>query len=211
MSYSTVNNSNPLYQIFIDFIKDELVKLSGSPGLRIKEFGYRQFLSNGTSIGFCTRNLNMVNSQSYCVAHNNLSHYYLKIKRFYHQETVNNFVIYRRTRNKIEGFYFLSSSQDLEITSYYLSYLEAFEDFINRVSLYVNLVLGSIDAGSTGNHRNTNKNINAISGNINIPNKDLDKNSHDNLNNLYVEIFGQKAIEELFPALVKEKPSANSI
>jgi hypothetical protein len=194
MSYSIVNNSNPLHQIFIDFIKDELIKLSGSPGLRIKEFGYRQFLSNGTSIGFCTRNLNVVNSKTCCRAEK-INSDHLKIKRFYHQETVNNFVIYRRTRNKIEGFYFLSSSQDLEITSYYLSYLEAFEDFINQISLYVNLVLGSIDAGSTGNHRNTNKNINAISSNINIPSKDLDKNSHDNLDNLYVEIFDQKAIE----------------
>lgn len=145
-------------------------QLTGTFNLQIQEFGYRQFLSNGTTMGFCTRNFctkNIDNSQN-----KNLS--YQSLIQFYSQQACNSFVIYRRTKDKIEGFYFLPSTNSPEIISYYLSHFESFEQFISLVSLYVNLVLGSIRCSNS-----------------------YCQNLHNN--NLYVKIFSPNSLTELFP------------
>lgn len=161
--------------VFAELVKNELqAKLTDQLiaifSLNIQEFGYRQFLSDGTTIGFCTRNIdNIKNTQN-----KNLSYEYEALSRFYNQEACNSFIIYQRTKDKIEGFYFLSSSNNSEIISYYIDHLESFEQFVTIVRLYANIVLNSIRCN----------------------------NSHcENLqhNDLYVKIFSQNSLDELFP------------
>ncbi|WP_375334064.1 MULTISPECIES: hypothetical protein [unclassified Candidatus Tisiphia] len=162
--------------ILAQLVKNELQakltdQLMAIFGLNIQEFGYRQFLSDGTTIGFCTRNIdNIKNTQS-----KNLGYEYETLRRFYNQETCNSFIIYQRTKDKIEGFYFLSSSNNSEIISYYINHLESFEQFINIVSLYVSIVLSSIRCN----------------------NSYCETLQH---NDLYVKIFSQNSLDELFPA-----------
>lgn len=150
-------------------------QLTDTFNLQIQEFGYRQFLSNGTTIGFCTRNFctkNIDNSQN-----KNLS--YQSLIQFYSQQACNSFVIYQRTKDKIEGFYFLPSTNSPEIISYYLSHFESFEQFISLVSLYVSLVLGSIRCSNSYCQNLHNNNL------------------HNN--GLYVKIFSPNSLAELFP------------
>ncbi len=145
--------------------------------LNIQEFGYRQFLRDGTTMGFCTRNIdNIKNTQS-----KNLSYEYETLRRFYNQEACNSFIIYQRTKDKIEGFYFLSSSNNSEIISYYINNLESFEQFITIVSLYANIVLSSIRCS----------------------NSYCESLQH---NDLYVKVFSQNSLDELFP----ERLSSNN-
>ncbi|HJD64156.1 MAG TPA: hypothetical protein LFW13_04035 [Rickettsia endosymbiont of Sericostoma sp.] len=143
-------------------------QLAACLNLPIQEFGYRQFLNNGTTMSFCTRNIK--NTQS-----KNLGYEYETLRRFYNQEACNSFIIYQRTKDKIEGFYFLSSSNNSEIISYYINHLESFEQFINIVSLYVSIVLSSIRCN----------------------NSYCETLQH---NDLYVKIFSQNSLDELFPA-----------
>lgn len=174
MSDFNINNLNVLCQIFIDAIKNELkTKLADLSYYEIKEFGYRQFLSNGTTFGFCTRNIDNIKIKD--AQEKNLN--YKSLRRFYSQETSNNFVTYRRTKDKIEGFYFLSSSKDPEIINYYLNHIESFEHFINLVSIYVNLALGSMKS-------------------TNVHYKNLHKNALNT--NLYVKVLSQNSVNALF-------------
>ncbi len=134
-------------QLFVELISKELaVKFAKVNCPAIKEFGYRQILSNGATFGFCTRrgreNSKANNSQDHSAS-------YERLRRFYSEEASNSLVIYRKTANKIEGFYFLSARKDAEIIRCYLNYVEVFEDFINLVSLYANLAVGSIKADSS--------------------------------------------------------------
>lgn len=159
--------------ILAQLVKNELQakltdQLTAIFGLNIQEFGYRQFLNNGTTMSFCTRNIK--NTQS-----KNLGYEYETLRRFYNQEACNSFIIYQRTKDKIEGFYFLSSSNNSEIISYYINHLESFEQFINIVSLYVSIVLSSIRCN----------------------NSYCETLQH---NDLYVKIFSQNSLDELFPA-----------
>ncbi|WP_341761796.1 hypothetical protein [Candidatus Tisiphia endosymbiont of Thecophora atra] len=151
-------------------------QLTGTFNLQIQEFGYRQFLSNGTTMGFCTRNFCTKNfDNSHNIQNKNLS--YQSLIQFYSQQACNSFVIYQRTKDKIEGFYFLPSTNSPEIISYYLSHFESFEQFISLVSLCVSLVLGSIRCSNS-----------------------YCQNLHNN--NLYVKIFSPNNLAELFPEKV---------
>ncbi len=146
----SISELNIWQQLFVELISKELaIRFTGIAYPKIKEFGYRQILSNGATFGFCTRangeSSRASNSQDHSAS-------YEKLRRFYSKESSNSLVIYRRTvnktANKIEGFYFLSARKDAEIIRCYLNCLEVFEDFINLVSLYANLAVGSIKAGS---------------------------------------------------------------
>ncbi|WP_341756150.1 MULTISPECIES: hypothetical protein [unclassified Candidatus Tisiphia] len=167
--------------VFAELVKNELQakitdQLTAIFSLNIQEFGYRQFLSDGTTMGFCTRKFctkNINNSQN--IQNKNLS--YQSLIQFYSQQACNSFAIYQRTKDKIEGFYFLPSTNSPEIISYYLSNFESFEQFISLVSLYVSLVLGSIRCSNS-----------------------YCQNLHNN--NLYVKIFSPNSLAELFPERV---------
>lgn len=175
---------NILHQILTNKVRNELeVKLADLSYLGIKEFGYRQFLSNGTTLGFCTRNFNNIKIKD--TQGKNLSYAYLL--RFYNQETLNNFVSYKRSSDRIEGFYFLSSSNNSEVIRCYITHLKSFERFISFVSLSVNRIL------------DTNKLHNStLDTRASISCKDLYcKNlPHEDL---YPKVLGSRAIEELFP------------
>lgn len=150
-------------------------QLTGTFNLQIQEFDYCQFLSNGATMGFCTRNFcakNIDNSQN-----KNLS--YQSLVQFYSQQACNSFVIYQKTKDKIEGFYFLPSTNSPEIISYYLSHFESFEQFISLVSLDVSLVLGSIRCSNSYCQNLHNNNL------------------HNS--GLYVKIFSPNSLAALFP------------
>lgn len=123
-------------QIFTDSAQNALqAKLADLSNFRVREFGYRQFLGNGTTIGFCTRNIDSTKCKNPS---------YQSLQRFYNQVTGNNLVVYRRTRDKIEGFYFLPASDNSEIIRYYINHFAWFESFISFVSHKVNTMLDSI-------------------------------------------------------------------
>ena len=181
---------NVLHQIFTDKVRNELeAKLADLSYLGIKEFGYRQFLNNGTTIGFCTRNFDNIKIKD--TQGKNLS--YASLLKFYYQETLNNFVVYKRLKSndrlldRIEGFYFLSSSNNSEVIRCYIKHLESFECFIGFVSLSVNRIQ---DANNLHNSMlDTRASISCKSSYCN------------NLSHgaLYPKVLGLRAIEELFP------------
>ncbi len=183
-----------LHQNFTDQIRNRLeVKLADLSYLGIKEFGYRQFLSNGTTFGFCTRNFDNIkikDARGKDAQGKNLN--YASLLRFYHRETINNFVVYRRSKSndRIEGFYFLSSSTNSEVIRYYIKHPELFGRFIEVVSISVNKIL---------TNNNQPNNMLDTTASISCKNPYCNNLSY---NDLYTKILGSKVIEELFPITV---------
>lgn len=187
---------NVLHQIFTDKVRNELkTKLADLSYLGVKEFGYRQFLSNGTTFGFCTRNFDNIKIKD--ARGKNLS--YASLLRFYNQETANNFVVYRKSESndRIEGFYFLSSSSSPEVIRCYIKHLELFGRFIDVVSISVNKILATNNLLSNDNNLTTN--ILDTRASISCKNPYCNNLSYKDL---YTKILGSKVIEELFPMTV---------
>lgn len=120
---------NNLTQEIYHVLQEQLTDLSK---LHIQEFAYRQFLSNGTTIGFATRNISPTQGQ-------NLNYQFLQ--RFYYQATHNNLVVYKRNKEQIEGFYFLAASNNSDLIKSYLKHFTYFEHLVNFVSTQINALL----------------------------------------------------------------------
>lgn len=168
-----------VYETIATLLKS-LLALTNLLDLGILEFGYRQFLNDGTTIGFCTRCNNKIDWVSNgCNAKAKVNTKekekpsdYRALKQFYNQESNNSLAVFKRTKNKIEGFYFLASSSSPEIIQLYISHFEYFNRFINLVIFYVNKILGDIKSAGAFCEK------------------------------LYVKVFSQNALKALFSELM---------
>lgn len=157
-----------------------LLALTNLLDLGVLEFGYRQFLNNGTTIGFCTRttsNISLASSTSNTKANASTKEKgkpsdYETLKQFYNQESNNSLAVFKSSKSKIEGFYFLASSSSQEIIKLYINHFEYFDRFINFVRFYVDKILEAIKSAGGFSEK------------------------------LYAEVFSQNALKALFPELI---------
>ena len=120
----------------------------------IHTFGYRKFLLDGRSFGFCTNekwnlfyknNLLQLNIQSYekevelasqkgkysCFRLGKPDPKDLLCRNLYKLDIWNSLCIYKKESDYVEGFYFATSKENIEFINFCLNNIPIFEDYIN--------------------------------------------------------------------------------
>lgn len=131
----------------------------------IKEFGYRQFRMDGTTIGYCSQNSWNKLLEDQNLYNNMISHYNEELaglthekvnfrlrsgkreltspflEALYHHGLWNILVVYRRYNDRIEGFYFVASREDEEMINSYVEKRDTFEKIVTSMELPLNAVI----------------------------------------------------------------------
>ena len=135
----------------------------------IKEFGYRQFRMDGTTIGYCSQNSWNKLLEDQNLYNNMISHYNEELagltnsevnfrlrsgnreltspflEALYHHGLWNILVIYRRIyrryEDRIDGFYFVAYREDEEMVNSYVEKRDTFETVVTSMELPLNGII----------------------------------------------------------------------
>lgn len=142
-------------------------KLGILSNMGIQEFGYRQFLNDGSTIGYCSQSEWME-----FIAKNNFlsemkTHYRRELaniktsrthfcvrsgarpvnnpflEALYHHDLWNTLVVYKYSKTKIEGFYFIASIERQEALNSYINHKSMFENITNVIQAPINEILSA--------------------------------------------------------------------